>query len=264
MDCRQRFLADHATPRRDGSPIDAKCFRDAIDLHGLDAVRWPADLIAASIEPRRLWAGAGAYGVLLFLGQGLGPSPGINDRMGEKTLGGFLCLLCVIFPIHNVKEVIRVTKPDGVSIVDFVDDLRVVPSNRSLSLDELKRIFDLLVFRMRKLGVELHLEEGLKFFPPRTAFDWIGYFFCSIRMIFALSIPRMEKAVEKLRAIITSVDASGNIRARQLATVRGLIVSADLVFRYTVPAFKNEASRLLTLTNAEREWCRGNTRFDQA
>ena len=229
----------------DRRTLFAEQMEDAVRQAFLEGAPLDAHAIAVLADLEDQWAAPEAFGSLLFLGQGLGPSPGINDR--------------------NIKEVIRVCCPPELVVVDFVDDLRILPAYRGLPADVRERAFDVLVSRMTAIGLALHTKPGPKFFRPTVCFEWIGLAFDSRpvpSMTLSLAPSRARKAVAKLGKILAMARAGEPLKARDAATARGLWISFSIVFPTWPAVFVTEASRLLKNCGAERQWCKGNSRFN--
>ena len=210
------------------------------------------DPVPAALLSDRDWVPPGAYGSLLVCGQGMGPSPGHNDA--------------------GIKEINRVCCPADLVPHDFVDDIRTIPATPFEDPAVVLEKFNVYIERMTKLGVPLHTKPG-KFFLPTTAFEWIGWRFCSVRNLIGIAPGRIERAVLKIsRSLAQSSDkpygyltrdpARPQLPVKLVAEFRGIIISLELVTRGSVPAFVKEASRIITSTGAEAKWARGERSYD--
>ena len=100
------------------------------------------------------WVPEDAYGSLLFTGQGLKPSPGINDRNVKEVLLRTSQCGEVIFPLLWRFSVlsIRVCTPPGLRVYDFVDDLRTLTVSRVPAAQH-RVLFLKLVENLTRLGI---------------------------------------------------------------------------------------------------------------
>ncbi len=173
------------------------------------------------------WVPEDAYGSLLFTGQGLKPSPGINDRNVKEVLLRTSQCGEVIFPLLWRFSVlsIRVCTPPGLRVYDFVDDLRTLTVSRVPAAQH-RVLFLKLVENLTRLGIPLHTKPG-KYFEPGTSGDWIGWWLCSVRMLLSVAEARIAKAASKLRVLIDTSLTNGAVYVKDVAMFRGIVISLE-------------------------------------
>ena len=85
MDDFVKYVVTHADLLH-GMAVTPTLLGEALDEYGMRFDRWDPELYSACETALLQWADPAAYGCLLFLGQGLGSSPGLNDRNRREIL----------------------------------------------------------------------------------------------------------------------------------------------------------------------------------
>ena len=144
----------------------------------------------------------GVLGCYLFMPFGVGPCPGVNDW-------------CMKHLLDIVQRCI-----DDVTILDFVDDLRLVKTagrhRGDLAITQYQ-----VSHLLEKLGARVHTKPK-KWIPPTQRIGWIGHDVDTQKMTILVQPEKREKCTTLLEQVLQD-DSKNVLRAKTLASCVGIL-----------------------------------------